>query len=81
MTLIFDTDIEELTIAFDMEKIERIILNLVSNAIKFRKQQNGEILINLHSSKDFVTISLRYNGIGNIKRKYRQNIWKICKAK
>lgn len=73
MTLIFDTDIEELTIAFDMEKIERIILNLVSNAIKFRKQQNGEILINLQSSKDFVTISVRDNGIGISK----ENIDKI----
>lgn len=73
MTLIFDTDIEELTIAFDMEKIERIILNLVSNAIKFRKEENGEIFINLQSSKDFVTISVRDNGIGISK----ENIDKI----
>ncbi len=73
MTLIFDTDIEELTIAFDMEKVERIILNLVSNAIKFRKEENGEIFINLQSSKDFVTISVRDNGIGISK----ENIDKI----
>lgn len=64
MTLIFDTDIEELIVAFDMEKVERIILNLVSNAIKFRKHQSGEIFISLKNNKDFVTISVRDNGIG-----------------
>lgn len=75
MTLIFDTDIEELILAFDMEKIERIILNLISNAIKFRKQQSGEILVKLQSSKDFVTISVRDNGIGISK----ENIDKVFK--
>ena len=34
-TIIFDTDIEEKIMAFDEEKIERILLNLISNATKF----------------------------------------------
>ncbi len=38
MEIIFDTDIEELIVSFDMEKMERIILNLISNAVKFRKE-------------------------------------------
>jgi len=35
MTLIFDTDIEEKIIGIDRENIERIILNRLSNAVKF----------------------------------------------
>lgn len=35
ISLVFDTDIEEKIIAFDEEKMERIILNLLSNAAKF----------------------------------------------
>lgn len=73
MTLIFDTDIEELMVAFDMEKIERIILNLISNAIKFRKEENGSILLKISSDKDFVNIAVRDNGIGISK----ENINKI----
>lgn len=73
MKLIFDTDVEELIVAFDMEKIERIILNLISNAIKFRKEDNGEILLNIHTNKDYVTIVVRDNGIGISK----ENIDKI----
>lgn len=45
MNIVFDTDIEELIISFDMEKMERIILNLISNAVKFRKENKGKIII------------------------------------
>ena len=44
MNIVFDTDIEELIISFDMEKMERIILNLISNAVKFRKENKGKII-------------------------------------
>ena len=64
MNIIFDTDIEELNISFDMEKMERIILNLVSNAVKFRKENHGEITLSITHDKDFVTINVKDNGIG-----------------
>lgn len=73
MTLIFDTDIEELVVAFDMEKIERIILNLISNAIKFRKEDEGNILLKISSDDEFVNIAVKDNGIGISK----ENIKKI----
>ncbi len=63
ITLIFDTDIEEKTIAFDEEKIERIMLNLLSNSVKFTKE-NGSILVNMHDKGDFVEISIKDTGIG-----------------
>ncbi|MEG1311860.1 MAG: HAMP domain-containing sensor histidine kinase, partial [Romboutsia sp.] len=64
MTLIFDTDVEELIVAFDMEKIERIILNLISNAIKFRKESQGKILLTILSDNEFISIVVRDTGIG-----------------
>ena len=41
MNIIFDTDIEELVVGFDSEKIEKIVLNLISNSLKFRKKKDG----------------------------------------
>lgn len=35
--IIFDTNCEELIMGVDPDKIERIVLNLISNAIKFSK--------------------------------------------
>jgi len=63
LNLIFDTDIEENIIACDTEKIERIVLNLISNAIKF-SDDGDEILVGVKNSNDFVYISVKDNGIG-----------------
>ena len=49
--IIFDTEEEEIILACDTEKIERIMLNLISNAVKFTNA-NGNILINIKLSKD-----------------------------
>ena len=59
----FDTNIEELVIACDPDKIERIVLNLLSNATKFTKK-NGYIYVTLKKYKDSVFISVRDTGIG-----------------
>lgn len=62
MNIIFDTDEEEKVIAFDQDKIERIILNLISNAIKFNSK-NGTIDVNIKSG-DYIKISVKDEGIG-----------------
>ena len=64
MNIVFDTDIEELIISFDMEKMERIILNLISNAVKFRKENKGKIIISITHNDEFVNIRVKDNGIG-----------------
>ena len=65
--IVFDTDIEEKIIACDPEKVERILLNLISNAIKF--SNNGdEIFIDIKDKNEFVEISVKDSGIG-IERK------------
>lgn len=64
MSLIFDTDIEELIVSFDMDKMERIILNLISNAVKFRKKDGGAITISISHEDEIVNIKVKDNGIG-----------------
>ncbi|MGL5753371.1 MAG: PAS domain-containing sensor histidine kinase, partial [Paraclostridium sp.] len=62
MNITFDTNVEEKVIGFDQDNMERIILNLVSNAIKFNKP-NGDIFVNLEYDKD-IKISVKDTGIG-----------------
>jgi len=63
LNIIFDTDVEENIIACDTEKVERIILNLISNAIKF-SNKGEEIVIEIKDKNDFIEISVKDNGIG-----------------
>ncbi|WP_461206183.1 sensor histidine kinase [Clostridium sp. DL1XJH146] len=61
--IVFDTNKEEQIIACDPESIERIILNILSNAVKFT-DKGGKILVNITSNSDTVSISIKDNGIG-----------------
>jgi len=61
--LIFDTDIEECIISCDPEKIERVILNLLSNSIKFTKP-GGSMIVNMHDKGENIIISIKDTGIG-----------------
>lgn len=60
---IFDTTQEERYIECDHEKIERVFLNLLSNAIKFTPE-NGKIEIYINFTNDWISISVKDNGIG-----------------
>lgn len=44
--------------------MERIILNLISNAVKFRKENKGKIIISITHNDEFVNIRVKDNGIG-----------------
>jgi len=61
--LIFDTDIEDCTISCDPEKIERVILNLLANSIKFTKP-GGNITVNMYDKGENIIISIKDTGIG-----------------
>lgn len=68
--LIFDTDMEEKIIACDNDKIERIILNLIANAVKFT-DNGGIIKVNMKDGKDKLYISVKDTGIGIPKDKQK----------
>ncbi|AUM94236.1 TPA: PAS domain S-box protein [Clostridium botulinum] len=63
INIIFDTNVEEKIIAVDPDKIERIILNLLSNSIKFTNP-GGNIFVNIKDSGDYVYIHVRDTGVG-----------------
>jgi signal transduction histidine kinase len=63
ISLIFDTEIEEKVIALDPEKMERIMLNLLSNATKFT-DSGGQVLVYICQREDKIVISVKDSGIG-----------------
>jgi signal transduction histidine kinase len=63
ISLIFDTEVEEKIISCDPEKIERIMLNLLSNSVKFT-DINGSIFVNIYLKDNNINISVRDTGIG-----------------
>lgn len=59
----FDTNEEECFIKCDSTMIERVILNVLSNAIKFSKE-NKNIYVDVVVNDDFVEIYVKDEGIG-----------------
>lgn len=71
----FSSSVPQLTTAFDPDKLERILFNLISNAFKFTRE-HGNIEVNLHTEekegKPFLAIKIKDNGIGIPKEKQEQ---------
>lgn len=63
INIVFDTNVEEKIIAVDPDKIERIILNLLSNSIKFTNP-GGNIFVNIIDSGEYVYIHVKDTGVG-----------------
>ena len=63
LNLIFDTNEEVVMMKVDVSKIERAILNLVSNAIKF-SNDNDNIYVTINSLNKYLEIIVEDNGIG-----------------
>ncbi|MPM87468.1 Autoinducer 2 sensor kinase/phosphatase LuxQ [bioreactor metagenome] len=63
--IIFDTDVEELTMAIDVNALEIIVLNLLSNAIKFT-DKDGYIYVNMiyKENENKIDIRIEDTGIG-----------------
>jgi PAS domain S-box-containing protein len=64
----FTSNVENKIIAFDAEKIERIMLNLLSNSVKFT-QPNGSIKVSVWDNGDTVKVCVKDTGIGIPKEK------------
>lgn len=59
----FESEINSEIIACDFFNIERVILNLISNAVKFTAA-GDEILLRIEKNNDYIIISIRDTGIG-----------------
>jgi signal transduction histidine kinase len=63
INVVFDTEIEEKIMAFDAEKFERIMLNILSNSIKFTKP-GGQIDVTIYDRQEHILISVKDTGVG-----------------
>lgn len=63
LNVVFDTNIEELSMCVDCEKIERLTLNLLSNAIKF-SEDNKDVFATILADDDNLNFIVQDNGIG-----------------
>ncbi|AFS79096.1 sensor signal transduction histidine kinase [Gottschalkia acidurici 9a] len=63
LQILFDTETEEEIIECDPVEIERAILNVLSNAIKYTEQY-GHIWVNIYIEGKHVKIVVKDNGIG-----------------
>jgi signal transduction histidine kinase len=61
--LCFVSKLESRTLVCDPDMVERIMLNLISNAIKFT-DKNGAITVRLEDEEGYLIISVSDNGIG-----------------
>ena len=81
--LIFDTNEEECIIAADPEVIDRIVMNLISNAIKFSSEDKN-VYIDLYISYKEVEIIVTDEGVGISKedqKKIFDRFYQISKKK
>ncbi|WP_271811317.1 PAS domain-containing sensor histidine kinase [Clostridium beijerinckii] len=63
ITLIFDTNVEEKIMGFDHDMMERIMLNLISNALKY-SHSKGNIYVDFIDKQTSVNVKVRDEGDG-----------------
>lgn len=66
----FDTELEEKTMAFDIELIKRVVLNLISNSIKYGYEKIS-IFVSIFSEDKYIILKVRDNGKGIKKSKLK----------
>ncbi|MGL5347435.1 MAG: ATP-binding protein [Peptostreptococcaceae bacterium] len=59
----FSSSIKEKNILIDVDKVEKIVLNILSNAIKFTNK-GGRIILEIKNIENKVAISIKDTGIG-----------------
>ena len=68
--LIFDTEKEEIYSLVDIDIMEKIMLNVLSNSIKYNKK-NGIIDVNIKDTEKLIIISIKDTGVGIPKEKLK----------
>lgn len=71
INLKYQPNTEKILVWLDRDKFEKIIYNLVSNAIKYSKEQ-GVVTVDLYSDDNYCHISIADNGIGIPEKQQKQ---------
>ena len=67
ITYKFHCDSNDIRLAFDLDKLETILTNLVSNAFKYTNE-NGDVTLSVEERPDEVVFTVADNGIGIIEK-------------
>jgi signal transduction histidine kinase/ligand-binding sensor domain-containing protein/DNA-binding NarL/FixJ family response regulator len=59
----FRSEVEVLTVPFDADQLEKVLLNLISNALKFTAR-DGEVEVSVGVEDEVATIAVRDTGLG-----------------
>ncbi|MGG5462615.1 sensor histidine kinase [Clostridium sp. B9] len=62
INFVFDPDFEEIFIAFDRDFLERIVLNILSNSVKYGKE-NGNIYVRIYFEERDLVILVENDGV------------------
>ena len=63
ITLLFTPPGDQVQVYFDKDKLEKVVTNLLSNALKYTPE-NGKIRLNVEQNKRTVLISVQDTGVG-----------------
>ena len=63
ITLLFTSSFEKLHVYFDVDKLEKVMTNLLSNALKYTPEQ-GKIRLDVEESDSSVLLTVQDTGIG-----------------
>lgn len=66
---------EDLQVTIDVDRMERVLANLVTNAVKFSKE-HSEIIIHTRKEPNFALVTITDHGIGIPKEK-QENIFEL----
>ncbi|WP_195573859.1 sensor histidine kinase [Paenibacillus sp. 1001270B_150601_E10] len=55
---------EPVEVMLDLEKMKRVILNIIMNAVQYMDKSEKSIQLSLHSDHESVTVEIKDNGIG-----------------
>lgn len=74
LKIIFDTEKEEIILSFDKVMVDRILLNLISNAIKFN-ENHSDIYVSIALEEKYVILSVKDFGAGISLRHIKSNFY------
>ncbi|MFW6022615.1 MAG: ATP-binding protein [Halanaerobiaceae bacterium] len=75
--LIINSNIESKVVAIDPENLERVLLNLISNAMKFT-EPGDSIIVNIEERQDIIQIEVKDTGVG-INKEKQEDVFKLFK--
>lgn len=63
IALSFKSQSDDIKVYFDRDKLEKVLYNLISNALKFTPS-NGKVMVNVQSDTANLLINVKDNGVG-----------------